>query len=497
MPQILCPYCCSRFDAAKVHFRYDGPLINTQKVQEEVPEENADDGEVLSARRGRNSNKNVDKDKRSVMDNDNFGKELDLKMVAYMKNFGDPALEQMQIESYSMQYPYLVFDAQNPNQIFDANCLHTFGYVESVIYEGQRLTKRICPECHMPLVQGAGKYEMFMFSMVGNTSAGKSVYLASLIAYIRNNNKYMTALFMGNDDESRAFKEYEKITQTKNKIDATDTILPPFPYLFTYPDLQNPGNNKQVLVMFRDVMGERLQEYNRIDRYARHIKASSGVLFMYDPSEIDAVAGRYNIKYENGEQSRVFDNITRYLLEALPAGVQKINVPFAFVIAKSDLLKGATFFQGKEYMLDDGDWAIRNPGYISMGEIDKTSNGAKDFLNYAVNKIVGNQVQYLRIKNFFCSSLGHNPTEKEQLDKQWLNIQPFCITDPFYWLLYENGVMTRLEQRKYRNSKSKVEKTIQLFLKAGPCNLDQAFDNAKIAQNMKDGFFSGKWERIE
>ena len=494
--EILCPYCCSRFPSNKVHFRLNAPLEDVVEEDEEVEEENIFGGAVGRQRGSRKSNRN-----------EKSGKKLDEKLYNYYKEyFNDEAAARQD----AMQYDFVEFDVMNKEIEYNRQEMNEYGYVNRIGYRGQDLTTRLCPNCHKNLVDGAGKFPMYMFSVIGDTNVGKSIYLTVLEAMIEKGAFDATMLFMGTKEEHDYYRGANKrVMQDKKMLKATIGKVPPLTFQLTY-SVEEEGSQKQrksVLITFCDIPGEMCRDKNNLEIFGAHLRASSGLMFLIDPTRFKGVRNVIDQGAEIDElyQMDVIEAINRFLVSE--SYEMSTNIPTAIMITKSDTLKSVSFFQESEshrYLIDDQQWNVRHPNFVNEDEIQKINRGVSEFLN-AVDEVAYTRKLgdlFSNFSFFINSALGHAPADNEveniKEEIRTAMIRPYRITEAFYWILAENGVLPRRITQVYRNSKSKEEKTISIYYYE---NYDKIYINQKIAvlkeqQKIKDCLLGGKWELV-
>lgn len=447
MSKILCPYCCRRFEPDEVHFRF-------KEAAQKEKNEFAESDEISFRRRMGARNDQPGK---------NDGRVLDEFLMRYYNEFGSPA-DSGNFEKYSMQLPYIEFDRLNPAITYDFAAFEEYGFINRIKVDGQVLDERLCPFCHNRVVEGAGKQDMHMISVIGNTSAGKSVYLA-ILSKIVGEDKSLNAsvFFKGNEEEEEYYlKNYKSLIKENRRLNATNGVVPPIPFEISFTD---PATNKKrsVLIVFRDIMGECIQNLRDLGLSGKHIKESSGLLYLLDPTGFDEVAGEVTKRpYDSGSQAESLTALKRYLTG--DEYEELCGIPTAIIVAKSDIISKMSFFADSRYskLVSDPDWRLRHPGFINPEAIEESHEGITCFLNTISEKeYPANAEDTFKNHRFFaCSSLGYDP---EVRDSNWDKIVPYNVTEPFYWLLSEIGVLACRETRTYVNKKKALSKDINIL----------------------------------
>lgn len=478
MSRIICPYCCRHFEPDEVHFRYKEATRREAPVQHE-------EEEITFRRRGGSRNELTVR---------NDGRVLDQQLFKYYKEFGSPA-DSGNFENYSMQLPFIEFDRLNPKITYDFAAFEEYGFINKIRVDGQMLDERLCPFCHNRVVEGAGKQDMHMISVIGNTSAGKSVYLAILSKIIGEDKALNASIFFkGNEEEEEYyFKNYKSLIKENRRLNATNGIVPPIPFEINFTD-SITGQKRSVMIVFRDIMGESVQNLRDLGLSGKHIKESSALLYLLDPTGFNEVIAKVTKRsYDGGSQAESLTALKRYLTG--DEYEEQTSIPTAIVIAKSDIISSMSFFDDGRYtaLVEDENWRSRYSGYIEPKRIEASDEGVKDFLRDIDEEqyVVNAEDTFKNHKFFMSSSLGYDPDANVN---NWTDITPFNVTEPFYWLLSELGVLPCRITRKYTNKKQGTKELSVLGYKSDTKEqLDARFEEELKQQGMISMLPWNKW----
>jgi len=493
--EILCPYCCKRFGTNQVHFRLEAPLID------EVVEEIDEDFEELGIGRRRTSEK-----KNTGTAN---GKVLDEKLFHYyMTQHGDERIARNE----AMNYGFVEFDAMNPEIEFNRRDFQQHGYVHTIRYRDQELDTRLCPYCHMNLLQSAGKYDMYMVSVVGDTAVGKSIYLAVLQTMIERGPFNASMMFMGTKEEKEHYLAVKKkVVMEQRGVEATSGRVPPLTFQLTYDvvDSNKKDDRDSVLITFCDIEGEKCRDSENLQIYGNHLRESDGLMFLIDPTRFSRIKNSISsgAQIGNSYQIEVISAINQFLISGTYD--EKSNIPVAVMVTKSDVLKDVPYFlesSSKMRLLNDQDWNEIHAGYLNQDVIREIDQGVTSFLNdMGEQDFVRKMGDLFNDYSFFINSaLGH-ALEKEEDDSDDAtellrsgNISPYRVTEAFYWLLAENNIIPRKRTQRYRNTKTHEEKEVSVFYykKDDEIYVRQKLELLKEAQGIKNSLFGGKWEMV-
>ncbi len=489
MPEILCPYCCSRFMANKVHFRLTSAL---EAVEEVVAEEDDDDddfgGAIGRSRKSKKTN-NTKSD----------GKILDERLYAFYRESG---LDETAARADAMQYGYVEFNPMNPDILYNRDEEARYGYVNEISYRGQRLTQRICPNCHKNLVADAGKYPMYMFSVIGDTNVGKTVFLTVLEAVMEEHDKFNISLsFVGTPEEREYYKANNRtLLRDRELLEATIGRKPPLTFKMVYHNAAT-GEPTSVFLTFCDIPGEMCREKEHLQIFGKHLKASSGLLFLVDPTRFQSVRLSLggNIDKDdnrgNSEQLEVIEAIGRFLTEETHD--ERSDIPTAILITKSDLLKNQPYFsagRGSD-IINAPDWRACHNGFVNDDEIKRINERVIGFLeDIGENRYITKLGYVFSDYSFFINSaLGHKmEIETDDMGEELRkgSIEPYRITEPFYWALAENFVFPRRIKRVYQHKTTHEEKVLVYYYTRNNFNTEKEF----MALGRKHGMIKeGGW----
>lgn len=495
--EILCPYCCNRFSTNEVHFRLKKPLLRENKAKQEVEK----DTDIEFSLTIPNFTK-TSQDK-NILEKSNDGRVRDELLYNY---YIDYLNDKAGAEREALQLPSVAFDTMNTEIKFNIKEYNEYGYVNNIIYKNQELDERLCPKCHNKLVDGAGKYEMIMISLIGDTNVGKTVYLRILEEIISEGPFGATLFFMGTKEEHNYYLNgRNKLIQDGMMVDATIGKVPPLTFQLTYNDPES-NDRDSIFITFCDIAGEKCRDNQSLREYGKHLRASSGIMFLIDPTRFHKIKNSIGHKgmLDNMYQEDILTAINRFLISGTYDSKSKI--PTAVLLTKSDTLKGLEYFtQSEEHkmLVNDIDWMNRHPGYLNEDEIQSINKGVWKFLEAMDEKNFVRKVQDLFVKYgfFINSALGKAPTKEEEESGAMTvrgNISPYRVTEAFYWILAESDLIPRKLTRIYKNRKSGAEKSVFVYYRTSEVMLsvNNRIEAAKLNAGIKDSLFS-KWDLIK
>jgi hypothetical protein len=310
---------------------------------------------------------------------------------------------------------------------------------------GKMTSKRVCPHCHFELSHDAGQIEDHIIAIIGGRATGKGHYIATLIQRLENEvgAQFHFALHMLGDETRERFEaDYRgPLFRRKSVIQPTQSAMvesrvkTPMVFRLT----MNAGNRlRAVNLSFFDSAGEDMQSLDVLSTEARYICYASGIVFLLDPLQIDAIRQRLP---ESSLPDRDPEVDPTYIVQRLrelferqfnlPA-TKKIRTPVAFVLSKADMLMP----------IIDPSSALKMTGeHFGKLNLADSQSVHTEVWNYLQNWMGANfsnlvDTHFANYRYAAVSSLGRAP-ENGKLE----TISPLRVEDPFLWILYQLGLI--------------------------------------------------------
>ena len=306
---------------------------------------------------------------------------------------------------------------------------------------------RVCPECHNPLPTFFEKMESKIISVVGARSSGKTHFITVLIDEIRKHgNKLGLSLFpqdvgiQENEFTTKRYKRnyWEPLFGKKEELkqtNAADKDYFPLIYELRSNGLQT-GRKRSLYLVFYDTAGETFQSAGAIERQAKYVANSSGIIFLFDSFQVPYVGDElrkrgYGIPPSPGAFHEVLDQVNQLLEQKGLAGPKKKSkVPFALTFSKVDALI-------KEGLIPS-DMVLAEPshheryGTYSQSEASEVSEDIQSMLyNWDNAGFVNDMEAIFQNHSYFgVSALGSTPAGGRVSE-----IKPHRILDPLLWIL--------------------------------------------------------------
>ena len=233
-------------------------------------------------------------------------------------------------------------------------------FVQSIIVRnldvnGKKMSGKIrkfyCPYCHNAIIPMAGKLPMYLVSLLGPSSAGKTVYLTILHMLLSGQNYPLPQGYLSFDHMGEMGKEFQNFAfdiRGKNELPSTTQENRKDPYLLRVNYVADPASgemSKQCILGLIDMRGEMLQgDHNDdlLDYNVPQFKEANGFIMMVDPETLEGVYTRLPEQYFGGRKVeqlyRTIDSMKEAIMECITAEMGKIKRPSVVALAKQDIL---------------------------------------------------------------------------------------------------------------------------------------------------------------
>jgi hypothetical protein len=307
-------------------------------------------------------------------------------------------------------------------------------------------SKRICPNCHFELSHDAGLIDDYIIAIIGGPNTGKGHYIATLIHRLEHEvgAEFNFSLRMLGDETRERFETdyYTPLFRRKIVIDPTRSALVETrvkqPMIFRLT-IQDGHKRRAVNLSFFDSAGEDMKSLDIISTEARYICFASGIIFLLDPLQIEAVRQQVSQqvlpKLETAAEPTYIVERLRELFERQfrLSPTTRVKTPVAFVLSKMDTLlpiidpSSAMRLTGEHF------------GYFNLGDAQSIHTEIENYLQYWMGSGFCNRVQsnFTKYHYFGVSSLGRAPDISGNLE----TISPIRIEDPFLWIMYQLGLI--------------------------------------------------------
>jgi len=303
--------------------------------------------------------------------------------------------------------------------------------------------KRLCPICHFELSHDVGEIDDHVIAIIGARETGKGHYITTLINRLENEvgTQFNFSLRMLGDDTRKRFEEDYRtpLLRRKEMLQPTQSaavdsrVKSPMVFRLT------PKNRSQAInLSFFDSAGEDMQSLDMLSSEARYICSASGIIFLLDPLQIDAVRGQLSpdilpVRDYTAEPVYIVERLRELFERRLGISANTmIKTPVAFVLSKIDTLLpiiepgSALHLTGEHF------------GSFNLTDAQSVHTEIRNYLDSWMGSGISNRVEaeFGQHAFFGVSSFGRTP-ESGRLE----TISPIRVEDPFLWLLYQLGMI--------------------------------------------------------
>ncbi len=323
-----------------------------------------------------------------------------------------------------------------------------------------------CPHCRGRLPPSFFSQPQFILSLVGAPSSGKSYYLSVLLRLLPEDlirhysanlqdgdpsgnaqlNEMKNRLFSATTPEDAFISKTDFEGVMYERLHRDGKLVPlPRPFVYHLQGLSNPDNRASLV--FYDNAGEHFKPGIALDDSpgALHVAASSGLLFLFDPSSSPAFRKLLRRKRDPQLRTDATDEQDTILSElgvrvkkmrALESH-EKVDTPLAVLVGKFDLWQS---------LLPPDSIHLPEGRPLTDEEIAQNSAAVRTLLAQLCPTIVANAESIsTRITYFPLSSLGHSPKEIPEgplagrLAPNPKRLQPILATTPVLWILAQQS----------------------------------------------------------
>jgi hypothetical protein len=308
-------------------------------------------------------------------------------------------------------------------------------------------TRPVCPSCHSNLPQRFTEAAARTMALIGTRASGKSHFIAVALHELehRVGPKFGGSLMLLDDATRdrvdnvlmpRLYGEQGVLEATESAA-ADHRVREPLVSRLTLGRAKDATHSNLV---FFDAAGEDLQSLSVLEREARYVTQSDGLILLIDPLQISAVRDEFDGGSElppvTADPYTMLGRLAALLREArgIPSG-KPIGVPLAIALSKSDMLRGLLpeghllFNASANGRLFDPD-AVRNLSEQLRADV-------AGWLGERFDTFV--KTEFPQAAYFAVSALGENPVEGHLRN----GVAPRRVEDPILWLLSTWGAIPK------------------------------------------------------
>jgi hypothetical protein len=300
-------------------------------------------------------------------------------------------------------------------------------------------TRPVCPNCHSDLPQRFAEAPSRSMALIGTKAAGKSNFIAVALHELEHRvGPRFDGSLMLLDDASRERVDRQLMPRLYGKglvLEATtsartdERVREPLVARLT---LGPAGKTSQSNLVFFDSAGEDLQSLDVLEREARYITQSHGLILLVDPLQIPAVrdelAGSVELPEEPVDAYKMLGRISDLLREArgIPPG-KPIDVPLALTVSKFDAVRPLLSEGHPVFSLPTHDG--RFDPQVARSVSAAVRSDLAGWLGERLDTFV--KQEFASASYFGVSALGDSPVD-ERLPN---GVAPHRVEDPILWML--------------------------------------------------------------
>ncbi len=313
---------------------------------------------------------------------------------------------------------------------------------------------RQCPSCSQFLFEGIEMCDNLNIAIIGDSSSGKTHYIASLIDQLRRsaltqNGKGLVQLRPRNKATSDNYKKiyYDPIFQNREialltrpgRFDAqgNPTRIEPLVYQLIIQDNSSSAGS-MLNLLFYDISGEDLANNTGLVQFGEHVLRADGIIYLADPMAMD------HIYQQLPQEARSPQVSTRRVEEVLSTVMyrleqynrvrpdESISIPTAIAISKADVL---------QHIIPDtvrpNYWLMYRQAYDGKAHVDDIKHVDQEVRSilkrYGENALLQMSNRFEHVNFFAISATGHPPDSTNTYPR----IEPHRCLDPFIWILWK------------------------------------------------------------
>ena len=281
-----------------------------------------------------------------VLNNNKKNKQIEYKSLRELRNSHVIEHEEIHPIKISGEYQNIEECRKDFVQSIDVKDLEIDGTKMS-----GTIRKFYCPYCHNEIISMAGKLPMYLISIMGPSSAGKTVYLTVLHKLLGGINYPLPQGHLSFDNFGEMSNEFRKFALALNRtgtLPSTTTENRKDPYLLRVNYIADDNSqevNKQCLIGLIDMRGEMLHgdhDDDLMDFNLPQFKEANGFIMMVDPETLEGVYNHLPEQYFGGRSIEQLDetlgSMRQTIINCITAEMGCIEKPSVVALAKQDIL---------------------------------------------------------------------------------------------------------------------------------------------------------------
>lgn len=306
--------------------------------------------------------------------------------------------------------------------------------------------KRICVACHSDLPLRFADAPSRSMALIGTKAAGKTHFIAVTLQELEHRVGHrFGGSFMLLDDHTQRRVDQEfrpRLYEGGAVLDATasargntGTGEPLVSRLTLGRDRAAVASN----LVFFDAAGEDLASLDVLEREARYVTMSHGLILLVDPLQIPAVRdeldGVVELPAQTADPRAMLARVANLIRDSRGIHSGKIPVPLALTISKVDALRPLLGAEHPVYSEPAHDGRYNEGAALSISAALRSDLAA--FTTEAFDSLA--QQEFETVAYFGVSALGETPIA----GRLRRGVAPHRVEDPILWMLNKWGALPR------------------------------------------------------
>jgi len=316
------------------------------------------------------------------------------------------------------------------------------------------IARRECPHCKKLLFEGIETCDNLNIAIVGDTSSGKTHYIAVLIdqlkrGFLIQDGSGFVRLMHLNEFTSSTYRDryYRPIIQNRTSVRGTEPGMynadgkpvksEPLVYQLHMQDRTGDAGSTINLLLY-DISGEDIADSTKLVQFGEHILRADGIIYLADPLAMIHLCQRLPAHLQPAQMTgRTAEEVLSTMMFRLEQynrvrPGENIAIPTAIVVSKADLL---------QYVIDSNERAkfrfMYRPHYNGKAHLEElysiNQEVYKILERYGEIPLLQMSRRFDQVSFFAVSATGNAP----DANNKYAFIQPHRCLDPFIWILYK------------------------------------------------------------
>lgn len=318
------------------------------------------------------------------------------------------------------------------------------------------LARRECPHCGKLLFEGIETCENINIAIVGDTSSGKTHYIAVLIdqlkrgTLIQNGNGTVRLMHLNKyTSETYMDRYYRPILQERSVVpgtakgmyDAAGKPIRSEPLVYQLAMDESSSGTRAINLLLYDISGEDVADHIALVQFGEHVLRADAIIYLADPFAMMNL--RQQLPGHLQSSSPVTQRTAHEVLSTVMFRLEQYNkirpgeeisIPTAIVLSKSDLLQ-YTIPRSEQPKF----WLMYKPTYDGRAHIEHLKRIDQEvrycLQMYGENALLQISRRFLDVSFFAISATGNAPDGNGKYSR----IEPLRCLDPFIWVLWKLG----------------------------------------------------------